>query len=249
MAISNHRRLWASVMIKKVNSAYNWSPLRSVFDLWKAVMLGHIHFCFQAIFYLVYISCCHQLDLCIQNCLVYLMQWNKALLKTLSSNILISLLTLVETESSLWVSSNFMWTKTNRSELWKVSTHNQHVGDFIDRHNKYTLRLSQTPVVTMLGTVSLLQLLTSAWFASPWLPRSTEACVLMHEWESVWQALQVYLVYLCSCSHHKRSFQLVCNYRCSLPARPQCVCVTVNLFKLLVLWHNVMNRRPQHLLL
>lgn len=105
-------------------------------------MLGHVHFCFQAIFYLVYISCCHQLDLCIQKCLVYLMQWNKALLKTLSSNILISLLTLVETESSLWVSSNFMWTKTNGSELWKESTHNQHVGDFIDRHNTYTLRLS-----------------------------------------------------------------------------------------------------------
>ena len=108
---------------------------------------------------------------------------------------------------------------------------NQHVGDFIDRHNKYTLSGSvQTPVVTVLGTVSLLQLLTSAWFASPWLPHSTEACVLMHVQESVWQALQVYLVYLCSCSHHKRSFQLACNYRCSLPARSQCVCVTVNLF-------------------
>ncbi len=79
-----------------------------------------------------------------------------------------------------------------------------------------TLSRRFTPVVTVLSTVwlSLLQLLTSVWFASPWLPHSPEClCVYSCVWErerererervgGIREVLQVYLVYLCSCLHH-----------------------------------------------
>lgn len=107
----------------------------------------------------------------------------------------------ITSENSLWVSLNSMWTKKDMYDLTREFNPSTHM-------HAPTQSGLFTPVVTVLSTVwlSLLQLLTLAWFASPWLPHSLEglcvhACVCERQ-HGIREALQVYLVYLCSVLHH-----------------------------------------------